>query len=354
MKVLHLTNSLSHEDEGFYSQSLALGMHRRGHEVTIVAPPGPLSADLESAGVEVNTFPFLDQPQLEVFRAKSIASSLNGQSWDLIHGHDLRENQLVEQVARRLDVPYVITLRAFQKQAKGVQFNTNHVRGVIAPNEALREHGVNDLGMSKQLLEVIHPGVDIGRLKEQEVFREGLDPIIALGTPLVQAKRVELFLDVAEDVSEGSRPIRFLVLKAGPHESEFRTITREKGLQDQVMFLSNQNAYFDVLPEVDVLLSTDPELELGMDILHVMGCGKPVISSGAGGAYHAVNDRETGCLVSLSDGPDEMIDRLQFLLQHPEEARQMGKGARRQVEESFTRDRMLDETISYMSRAIGA
>ena len=353
MKVLHITNSLSCEDEGFYSQSLVLGMHRRGYDVTLVAPPGPLTGELESAGVDLETFPFLNQPQLEVFRTKSICTSLKGNNWDLIHGHDLRDNQLVEGVAERLNVPYVITLRTFLRNTKEVQLDDEYVRGIIAPNEALREHGVNDLGISKQLLEVIQPGVEIDRLKEQAVFRRGLDPIIALGTPLVQEKRVEMFLDVAEAVSGGARSIRFLVLKHGPFESEFRKRTRDKELQDQVLFLSNQNAYFDVLPEVDVLLSTDPDLELGLDILHVMGCGKPVISSGAGGAYHAVNDRETGCLVSLSKGPHEMIDRLQFLLQHPEEARRMGKRARRQIEETFTLDRMLDETTSLMTRSLG-
>ncbi len=352
MKVLHITNSLSFEDEGFYSQSLVLGMHRRGHEVTIVAPPGPLVGELETAGVDVRTFPFLNQPRLEVFRVKSICSTLSGGDCDLIHGHDLRENRLVEKISRRLDVPYVITLRSFLKNPKNVQLDRERVRGIIAPNEALREHGVNDLGISKPLLEVIQPGVEVERLRKEGVFREGLDPIIALGTPLVEEKRVEMFLDVAEIVSRGERPIRFLVMKPGPHETAFRKTTRERELQDQVMFLSNQNAYFDVLPEVDVLLSTDPDLELGLDILHVMGCGKPVISSGTGGAYHAVKDSESGYLVSLSEGPGEMVDRLQFLLQHPQEARQMGACARRQVEESFTLDRMLDETTSFMSRSI--
>ncbi len=352
MKVLHLTNSLFFEDEGLYSQSLSLGLHRMGHDLTLLAPPGPLMDELIAEGVDVRTFPFLARPALEVFRSKTIYSSVKEEEWDLIHGHNLRQHGLVSALSRRLDVPWTVTLQAFVDETDDVNPDSTLLSGVIATGEELREHGVNDIGISKQLMEVIQPGVDLTKLQKKPVFRDGLVPIVALGTPLVKEKRVDLFLDVVETVTEGHRSVTFFVLKHGPYEDTMRKMMRERNLEQHVMIQSNPDVYFDILPEIDVLLSTDPRLELGLVILHVMGCGKPVISSGTGGAFHAVDDRETGFLVSLKDGGREMTDRLEFLLQHPEEAREMGTRARARVTETFALERMLDETSSFFSRAI--
>jgi len=352
MNILLITNNLDFQDPGFYTVTLARGLQKQDHEVTVAAPPGPLTAELERTDVPYRTFSFLKDPRLEVFKTSTFCSRLDTPSFDLIHAHDLTLASFVSKVARRLDLPCFLSMHEFEEAPGNYVSPDRALSGVITPNEALREHAVNDLGMSKSHVDVIPPGVDLDRLRFKPVFRDEMQTVVAMSTPLERANRVELLPVLAHDVARDHSNVSFLVLGQGPLESDLRKRVNERGISDQFIFHANQELYFDVLSDVDVLLGLEPRLELGLFILQAMGCGKPVITSGAGGAYHVVVDGETGYLVSLSDGPAEMINRLRSLLAEPERARTMGKRARELVEDQFTMERMVQEITTFFERRL--
>ncbi len=350
MNILLVTNNLTHRDPGFYTLSVARGLQEANHSVTVAAPPDPLVRELKMSEIPVHTFPFLKDPRLELFKTRAFCSKLDDPSFDLIHAHDLSLSSFIEDVGRRLDLPCFLTIHAFEENPEELTHHSSHPTGVITPNEALREHAVNDLGISKSLVEVIQPGVNLDRLRSGSVLRNGMKPVVAMSTPLVPENQVELFPKVARRILNDGHEPTFLVLSEGEAESDLRRLVDEMGLSDEFVFHSNPDVYFEVLPDIDVLLSTEPRLELGILILQAMGCGKPVITCGAGGAYHVVVDQETGYLVSLSDSPADMVDKLSTLLDNPETARKIGEQAREHVEDHFSAERMTQETISFFNR----
>jgi glycosyltransferase involved in cell wall biosynthesis len=72
-------------------------------------------------------------------------------------------------------------------------------------------------------------------------------------------------------------------------------------------------------------------------LLEGMAMGKPVVASKIKFIGDFIVDGQNGFLVRPND-PEHMRERLQFLLDNPEEARRMGENARRTIEERFTLD----------------
>ncbi len=74
-----------------------------------------------------------------------------------------------------------------------------------------------------------------------------------------------------------------------------------------------------------------------MGILEAMACGKPVIASRMGGIPEQVQDGETGLLFE-SGNIEALRAAIERLASEPELRRQMGRAARRRVEEHFSLD----------------
>ncbi|MCB0587597.1 MAG: glycosyltransferase, partial [Phaeodactylibacter sp.] len=86
-------------------------------------------------------------------------------------------------------------------------------------------------------------------------------------------------------------------------------------------------------------------------ILEYMALGKPVVATDGGGTPEIVENGRTGLLVSPLN-PEEMAEKIAYLLDHPEKAREMGQEGRRIIETEFTISRMTERYIDiYKSMA---
>jgi glycosyltransferase involved in cell wall biosynthesis len=86
-----------------------------------------------------------------------------------------------------------------------------------------------------------------------------------------------------------------------------------------------------------------PEL-LGQTLLEGMACGAPAICSSVGGMPEVVVDGVTGFVVP-PNSPERLRERLRFLRDNPEQARQMGQAARKHILENFTWPRVVERCL---------
>jgi glycosyltransferase involved in cell wall biosynthesis len=77
---------------------------------------------------------------------------------------------------------------------------------------------------------------------------------------------------------------------------------------------------------------------MGRVLLEAMAFGKPVIASAVGGIPHYVEDEVTGLLFQ-SGSVDELVDRLERMLDDPELARGLGECGRARVLADLSEDR---------------
>ena len=90
---------------------------------------------------------------------------------------------------------------------------------------------------------------------------------------------------------------------------------------------------------------------LGSGALLGMSAGVPVIASRIGGLPEAIEDGVSGLLVN---GAEEAAAAVRRLEADPDAAARMGANARRRIEERFTVERMVDETIAVYRRVLNA
>ena len=80
--------------------------------------------------------------------------------------------------------------------------------------------------------------------------------------------------------------------------------------------------------------------------LEALGMGKPVVASRLGPGPEAVRDGETGLLCNPLD-PSDIAEKVIAMLDHPDEALQMGRNAREYIFTRFNPDRIIMQNIDF-------
>jgi glycosyltransferase involved in cell wall biosynthesis len=109
---------------------------------------------------------------------------------------------------------------------------------------------------------------------------------------------------------------------------------------DEATIAAYRSALVTVLPsvykDINAMKHPAPEL-LGLVLLESMACGTPVICTNVGGMPEIVRDGVTGFIVPPND-PIALREKIHWLLDHPDQAAQMGQQARSEVLKNFTWD----------------
>lgn len=95
----------------------------------------------------------------------------------------------------------------------------------------------------------------------------------------------------------------------------------------------------------DFVLQKSVKEGFGLTVTEAMWKGKPVIGGNTGGIRLQVHDHQTGFLVSTPEGA---ALRIRYLLNHPEEMQEMGRKAKKFVQENFLLTRHLREYLTLM------
>ena len=90
---------------------------------------------------------------------------------------------------------------------------------------------------------------------------------------------------------------------------------------------------------------------MSMVILEAMATGKPVLVSKLGSLPDLVIEGETGLLFKPGDSQD-LTDKVQWLLEHEEEAEEIGRRAREEYEKKYTPEKNFDLLMKIYEEAI--
>ena len=86
-------------------------------------------------------------------------------------------------------------------------------------------------------------------------------------------------------------------------------------------------------------------------LLEAMACGTPCIASSVGGIPDAIIDGFNGFLVEQKN-VDELSDRITQLIQDEDLRKTIGRNARQHIEENFTWERSVNQTIAFLKEVI--
>ncbi len=160
------------------------------------------------------------------------------------------------------------------------------------------------------------------------------------------------FLRAAARVCAEVPDVAFVIAGEGKLREGLRELAAQMGLEREVFFIGRCEKVAELLSVSDVCALSSTAEGFSNAILEYMAAARPVVVTDVGGAREAVIEGETGYIVSARDDR-QMAERMIELLRDPERAREMGKRGSSIVEEKFSCERHLTNTLGLYSELLG-
>jgi len=286
--------------------------------------------------------------------------------FDLIHAHvALPDGYAGALLGQRLGKPLVITVHGQDLQhtvdrnaacRRAVYYALESASRTILVSHKLKRLAAKYFNLHDKLV-VVPNGVDPQNvvLRPIKSVNQEEGPTLLSVSNLVPTKGLDLNLHALQKIRKNYPALRYLVIGGGPEKAKLRKLAGELGLEKQVEFLGRQphHQVMKYMAACDVFTLPSWNEGFGVVYLEAMANGKPVIGCQGEGIEDFVEHGKTGLLVKPRD-MDSLVEALDFLLSHPDEAKAMGERARKLVLENYTWEKNAEKTIKVYEEVLNA
>jgi glycosyltransferase involved in cell wall biosynthesis len=359
------------------SERMAIQLVRQLHDngrcrvrLACLQNKGSLRAEADRLGLgEIPEYPltsFYDRNF--VTQLRRLARFLKENEIDVIHTHDFYTNifgmTAAAMVRVRARVAYKGETGGFrtsaQKRLERGAFRLAH--RVVANSDAVRKQLIRE-GVPAEKVVKHYNGLDLKRVNVQSHATR--DDILAM-LDLPERRLVTIvanlqhavkdhptFLRAAARVRAAVPNAAFVIAGEGKLMEGLRELAAQLGLDGDVFFIGRCEKVAELLSISDVCALSSTAEGFSNAIVEYMAAARPVVVTDVGGAREAVIAGETGYLVPPGDD-EQMAVRMIELLRDPKRARAMGERGRLIVEEKFSCERHLQNTLElYDELAVG-
>jgi glycosyltransferase involved in cell wall biosynthesis len=185
--------------------------------------------------------------------------------------------------------------------------------------------------------QVAYNAIDHSRFAEVEVDsaakRRSLNldtdqPVIGGVGRFTEQKGYRYFLEAAKQVVEWRPGCQFVLIGTGELLPQMEALAARLGLADNVHFLGLRTDVEELLPVMDVFVSSSLWEGLPTVILEAMAAGVPVVATEVSGSIELVKDGATGLLVPPANAM-AIAGAVHELLQNPNRAAELSGAAQR-------------------------
>jgi N-acetyl-alpha-D-glucosaminyl L-malate synthase BshA len=314
---------------GIIATELGKTLAARGHDVHILSSDTPFRLGDYQPGltfhrVETPSYPLFREPQYVLSLANKIVQVARSERLDIVHAHYAIPHATAAYLARQIlasapaagvDVPRVITtlhgtditlLGADRSYTETVAFCIQQSDGVTAVSEKLKEDTYRELSITKAIRVIpnfldcsAHRRVDAGAVRERLIGDPAAKVLIHVSN-FRPVKRVTAVVDIFARVCRQVNA-HLLLVGDGPEMNNATWFTRERGLEDRVHFLGEQDQVAQLLSMSDVFLLPSAQESFGLAALEAMACEVPVVASRVGGLPEVIDDGVNGFLRPVED-----------------------------------------------------
>ncbi|MBN2898810.1 MAG: glycosyltransferase family 4 protein [Clostridia bacterium] len=338
--------------------TLAKALKNKGYNVVVVSSGGVYEASLKASNIAHVYAPLAEKsPKAIVKSVVAMRRAVKTYHVDIIHTHGRIPSLIGGVVATLTKSKFMTTVHAMYK-LNSYKWLSLFGKETICISDDIRQHVIRNYNVEKEKITVIPNCIDTN------LFVPGEESGSTFTVGYVSRMEGEL-ADRAIEVAE------MLTDYAYREHSEIKLLIVGDGLDfnrvvSQVNQISKRIADQDQAKMIEILLlgkRTDiPDLMHQMDVvvcvsrvaLEAMSCGKPVILLGGEGyeglltkeSYaHAKGSNFTGRTSTMVFEGVGFIEQIDSLRKSPDYRRKLGEWGRARIEESYSIDQIVDETI---------
>jgi L-malate glycosyltransferase len=364
---------------GVVATELGRALARRGHQIHLISSEPPFrwrdgEPGLFFEKVQVPPYPLFREPQYLLALTNTIAGIAEKERLDIIHAHYAVPHATAAYLARHMlqvspgRTPRTVTtlhgtditlIGSDPSYRRVVAFSIEQSDGVTAVSRSLRADTISAVGVTRDI-EVISNFLDCDeyRRKPDPALREKLcpperyDALVVHISNLRPVKRVAVALDVFRGIRRHVRS-RFLVVGDGPDRADVERQAAGYGLDDEVVFLGEQEDLVALLSISDLFLLPSIQESFGLAALEAMACEVPVVASRVGGLPEIIDDGVTG-FTCPPDDVDGMAGRAVALLTDPNLRARVTTNALQMVRTNYCTDRIVPHYEAAYRRVLEA
>jgi glycosyltransferase involved in cell wall biosynthesis len=290
----------------------------------VMQPDGPLRARLDAARIPVTPIPIDGLATRSAMqRGREIRELVRHRGVDIVHAHDPYANVVAAPWVRLAGRGAVIASHRWWRHVHRPQVRiANRIayrfaHRVLANSASVGELVVREEGVPRKRLVVIPNFVDPvafeplsasrrAELRARVGLRDG-DVAVGVVANLYEVKDHATLLRAAARLAPAWPGVRFVMVGEGAEREALESQAREAGISDRVL-MPGRIAHEPGLPGIfDVAVLTSREEGFPNYVVEAMAAGRPVVATGVGGVPDAVEEGETGYLVTSGD--DEALAR---------------------------------------------
>jgi L-malate glycosyltransferase len=355
MNILFIANHLNVGGISSYLLTLGSGLKEKGDNVYLASCGGELEERFIRAGIILFKVPLRTKSEISpkivisFLKLKKIAAKLD---IDLIHSHTRTTQVLGCCLSRALGCAHIFTCHGFFKPRFFRRLVACWGQMVIAISQQVREHLINDFKLDKNMIEVIHNGIDIKRFgsssgRDSLRARFGGQDTLLVGiiARLSDVKGHTFLIRAMPGVIKKFPQVKLLIIGQGKTGKSLVQEVRELSLENNVIFIPEINDTRDYLAALDIFVMPSLQEGLGLALMEAMAQGVAVVGSSVGGIKTLVQDKVNGLLVEPASVPS-LQEAIVLLLADAGLRQSLGERARQFICANFSQEAMTDKTES--------
>jgi glycosyltransferase involved in cell wall biosynthesis len=353
MNILFLTTHANTGGITSYILTLGEALTKSGHKVWVVSSGGDCVSRMEAAGMRHVTVNIRTKSELHpklLLSLPSVLHLIRDEKINIIHAQT-RVTQVLGTWASRLSgVAMVTTCHGFFRPRWFRKAFPCWGCAVIAISKPVERHLNIDFEIPKNRIHLISNGIDLKRFVMTNKPM-GSTPLIGINTPLIgviarlsNVKGLDVLIKAMPLILKEIPSANLMIAGQGPEETALKKLTQDLSLTNQVHFKSTVNQTRELLCTFDVFVMPSLMEGLGLSVMEAQACGIPVVASRVGGLVDLIEDGKSGYLVAVND-LGALANRIIEVLQNPQQSKIMAQEARSKIEQHFSAEKMLNQTL---------
>ena len=321
---------------------LLVGLTDQSIPIALVCPQQCSLDSIILGAAEIIRYSHFGLPLIEHINKRVLTESLAKFKPTILHCLTETHASITRQLARRLDLPYVLTVNTLQERWGRLAVSHKRCAAIGVPAESIK---ANITGIYPRYAEKVRQ-INIG------TFTAGTEccfsepsrmPSIVIAHPFNKVGEFENLFSALRHLHINGHEFMIVIIGGGRAETEMWKLLDALDLLQMVTFVPRTIHKRSVLAGGDIFIRPRPSIAFDPFLLEAMSVGTAV--AGCKGGVDDLIIEDVTAVVFNPDDELSILDALQKLLGRPETARKIARNAQQYLKKNHSVSEMISSTV---------